>query len=126
MRARQSTSWRAFLSQHQHQLLVCDFFTVEMLRLKTLYVLFFIEVGTRRIHTECWVRSIREECLDHLLILNERHLEHVHLRYYNRARPHQGIGQQVPESANDQPGKGSVQRRDILGGLLHDYHCDAV
>jgi hypothetical protein len=38
------------LSQHQHQLLGCDFFTVETLRLLTLYVLFFIEIGTRQIH----------------------------------------------------------------------------
>jgi hypothetical protein len=38
------------LSQHQQQLLACDFFTVETLRLKTFYVLFFIEIGTRRMH----------------------------------------------------------------------------
>jgi putative transposase len=40
------------------------------------------------------VRSVREECLDHLLILNERHLEHMlreYSQYYNRARPHQGL-----------------------------------
>jgi transposase InsO family protein len=48
-RARRST-WRAFLRQHHQQLLACDFFTVETLRLQTLYVLFFIEIGTRRIH----------------------------------------------------------------------------
>ena len=142
LRARQSSTWRAFLRQHQQQLLACDFFTVETLRLKTLYVLFFIEIGTRRIHlvgctihptatwvtqqarqlvwklqeegrvmrfllhdrdakfpasfdavfaserieviltpyrapnanayAERWVRSVREECLDHLLILNEQ------------------------------------------------------
>ena len=80
-------------------------------------------------HAERWVRSVREECLDHLLIINERHLEHVlqeFSQYYNQARPHQGIDQQSPESANDQSGKGPVQRRDILGGLLHDYFRDAA
>jgi putative transposase len=49
-RARQSSTWRAFLRQHRYQLLACDFFTVETLRLKTLYVLFFIEIGTRRMY----------------------------------------------------------------------------
>lgn len=49
VRARHST-WHAFLRRHQHQLLVCDFFTVETVRLQTLYVFFFIELGTRRIH----------------------------------------------------------------------------
>jgi putative transposase len=198
-RTRQSSTWRAFLRQHQRQLLACDFFTVETLRLQTLYVLFFIEVGTRCVHltgctakptaqwvtqqarqllwklqeegrvirflvhdrdakfpaafdvafasegiksiltpyqapnanayAERWVRSVREECLDHLLIINEHHLNHVlteYNRYYNCARPHQGIEQQIPESANDQPGQGPVQRREVLGGLLHDYYREAA
>ncbi len=47
---RPKSTWRAFLRHYQHQMLVCDFFTVEMLRLKTVYVLFFIELGTRRVH----------------------------------------------------------------------------
>jgi putative transposase len=183
------------LSQHQQQLLACDFFTVETLTLQTLYGLFFIEIGTRRIHlagctihptaawvtqqarqlvwklqkegkgmrfllhdrdakfstsfdtvfaaedieviltpyrapnanayAERWIRSMREECLDHLLIFNERHLDHVlreYSQYYNHARPHQGIGQEIPESAKDHPGEGPVQRRDVLGGLIHDYY----
>ena len=49
-RAQKSSTWRAFLRQHQQQLLACDFFTVETLTLQTLYVLFFIEIGTLRIH----------------------------------------------------------------------------
>ena len=49
-RTRQSSTWRAFLRQHQQQLLACDFFTVETLRLQTRSVLFFIEIGTRKIH----------------------------------------------------------------------------
>ena len=68
-------------------------------------------------YAERWVRSVREECVDHVLILNERHLHHVlreYSRYYNRARHHQGLGQQIPESASSQLGKGPVQRRDIL------------
>ena len=36
------------MRQHQQQLLACDFFTVETVYLKALYVLFFIEIGTRR------------------------------------------------------------------------------
>jgi len=43
-------TWRAFLAQHREQILACDFFTVETLFLKTLHVLFFLEVGTRRVH----------------------------------------------------------------------------
>ena len=50
VRARQSSTWRAFLHQHQQQLLACDFFTAETVGLKTVYVLFFLEIGTRRIH----------------------------------------------------------------------------
>jgi putative transposase len=49
-RAWQSSTWRTFLRQHQQHLPACDFFTGETLRLKTVYVLFFIEIGTRRIH----------------------------------------------------------------------------
>ena len=40
-RERQPSTWRAFLRRHQDQLLACDFFTVETLCLKTVYVLFF-------------------------------------------------------------------------------------
>ena len=80
-------------------------------------------------YAERWVRSVREECLDHLLIINERHLDHVlseYSQYYNRARPHQGLRQQIPESPHHQPGHGVVQRRDILGGLIHDYYREAA
>ena len=49
-RGRRGSTWRSFLRRHQDQILACDFFTVETLLLKTLYVLFFIELGTRRVH----------------------------------------------------------------------------
>ena len=40
------SSWRAFLNHYRHQMLACDFFTVETVILRTLYVLFFIGLGT--------------------------------------------------------------------------------
>src|SRR5437868_912413 len=46
---RAGSSWRAFLRAHAAGVLACDFFTVETLRLQTLYVLFFIELQTRRV-----------------------------------------------------------------------------
>jgi len=47
---RSSSSWRKFLRHYKDQILACDFFTVETIGLKTIYVLFFIELGTRRLH----------------------------------------------------------------------------
>jgi putative transposase len=50
---------------------------------------------------ERFLRSVRQECLDHLLILHERQLQRVlnaYVRYFNQARPHQGIHQQIPEA----------------------------
>src|SRR5260221_463363 len=44
------SSWRTFLSHYRAQMLACDFFTVETIGLQTLYVLFFIELGSRRVH----------------------------------------------------------------------------
>jgi putative transposase len=78
---------------------------------------------------ERWVRSVREECLDHLLIINEQHLHCVlreYIQYDNQARPHQGLRQQISESPHHQPGHGVVQRREVLGGLLHDYFREAA
>jgi putative transposase len=193
-----ATTWRRFLSQHKDQLLACDFFTVETLCLKTVYVLFFLEVGTRRVHVagctthptaawvtqqarhlswqiqegrlparflihdrdakfaasfdtvfaaegvevvrtpyrapranayaERWIRSVRRECLDHLLILSEAHLRRVltaYVAHYNQARPHQGLGQQTPVPQDRQAWRGPVRRRDVLGGLLHEYYREA-
>ena len=78
---------------------------------------------------ERWVRSIREECLDKILILGERHLRRVlteYVNYYNHARPHQGIGQQCPIRFQSLARAGPIERRDILGGVLHDYYRRAA
>jgi putative transposase len=178
-RKQHSSSWRKLFKHYKEQILACDFFTVETIWLQTVYVLFFIEIATRRIHlagctqhptsawvtqqarqlswllaenaapkrflihdrdtkfavsfdqvfmaqgmhvihtprqapnanafAERWVRSVREECLDRLLIVNEQHLRRVmmdYVRYYNTARPHQGIGQQIPIPSNNSTGIG--------------------
>jgi transposase InsO family protein len=76
-------------------------------------------------YAERWIRSARQECLDHILILNERHLHHVlkeYVAFYNVSRPHQGINQQTPIPRIEPNGTGVVVRRDVLGGIVHDYY----
>ncbi len=78
---------------------------------------------------EHWVRSVREECLDHLLILGERHLHCVlkeYCAYFNQARPHQGIEQRIPAGDKGAGGEGPVRCRDVLGGIIHDYYRAAA
>ena len=190
-----SIGWRHLMRHYKQQLLACDFFTVETVWLQTLYVLFFIELGTRRVHlagvtvhpdgwwvaqqarqmvwtleeegadkrvlihdndskfttpfdlvfqseglhvihtpfqapnansvAERWVRSVREECLDHLLRLNQAHLRRVlntFIDYYNTARPHQALAQQAPIPRPLVRNSGPVQRRELLGGIIGDYY----
>jgi putative transposase len=176
-------------------MLACDFFTVETPSLRHFYVLFFIELESRRIHlagctanpTAAWVtqqarnlsftglfdrmrflihdrdskfsaafdevfrsegiqvihtpvrapqanayaerfvRTIRAECLDWLLIVGRRHLERVlriYIAHYDRERPHRALALHPPEPATgvSRPKTGKIERRDLLGGLIHEYH----
>jgi putative transposase len=76
-------------------------------------------------YAERWVRSVREECLDQLIVVNEAHLKAVLREYehfFNTARPHQGIGQKIPDPPPESSISGKVKRRDLLGGVLHDYY----
>ena len=197
-RQRRST-WRQFVRQHRAQILACDFFVVETAWLRTVNVLFFIELGTRRAHlagctahptaawvsqqarhlswtlqdssqsfrfsirdrdtkfcpsfdavfkaedlevvrkpyrspranaiAERWIRTVRQECLDHLFILSERHLARVlraYVAFYNKRRPHQGLDQQCPVPFDPLSDRGRIVRRDVLGGLIHDYERQAA
>ncbi len=81
---------------------------------------------------ERFIGSVRHECLDHLLILQEKQLHRVlraYIQYFNQARPHQGIKQQIPErktgSALPDLEGGKVLSLPILGGLHHDYRRSA-
>ena len=197
---RSRTGWYEFLSIQAKTILACDFFTVETLFLKRIYVLFFIEVATRRVHlagctanpngewvtqqarnlfvgqelpelnflirdrdskfsgpfdeifrtegfrvvktpyrapranafAERWVKTARNECLDHLFILGPRHLRHVmqvFVEHYNRQRPHRSLHQEPPLPDEPRAGSGAdpgIKRRDRLGGLLHEYYAEAA
>jgi putative transposase len=73
---------------------------------------------------ERWVRTVRQECLDHLLVASRRQLEPVlcdYVRHYNQARPHRGLHLDVPEPSSRAGQAGTVRRRDVLGGIIHEY-----
>jgi putative transposase len=87
-------------------------------------------------HIERWVGSIRRECLDRLLILGRRQLEHVlraYVRHYNEHRPHRPLDLQAPDpdtapSMRRHPARSTtaIRRRDLLGGLIHEYEAAAA
>ena len=84
---------------------------------------------TANAYAERWVRSVRAECLDHVLIVNEAHLRHVlagYVAHDNRARPHRGLDQQTPIPHVPGEPRGAVRRRDVLGGLIHEYDREAA
>ena len=73
---------------------------------------------------ERWIRTVKEECLDHILILSTNHLKRVlieYSNYYNSSRPHQGIEQKTP-ILQQFPSEGIIHRRKILGGIINDYY----
>ena len=200
---RAPTTWRSFLRRQAAGILACDFFTVDTVFLRRLYVLFVIELGSRRVHlagvtahptgpwvaqqarnllldlgdraavfrflirdrdtkftrafddvwgstgvqiictpirapnanavAERWVGTIRQECLDHLLIVGRPHLVRVlrgYAEHYNQHRPHRslGLGTPIPSVRGDPasaPALAHLRRREILGGLIHEYEWAA-
>lgn len=197
-------TWREFVRVHRRSLLAVDFFTVETIWLQRLYVMFFIELGSRRVHlagctpnpTAAWVtqqarhmtwnladgdkpfrfvirdrdqkftdsfdnvfrgigveiirtpfrapqangtaerfvRTVRSECLDWLLILDQRHLERAvatFIAHYNGHRPHRALALRPPHATGQLPSPASltdgscVRRRDRLGGVIHEYSVAA-
>ena len=78
---------------------------------------------------ERWVRSVRGECLDKLIILNERHLRRVlteYIAYYNTRRPHQGLDQDSPLGLKSVSTEGPIRYRNVLGGIIRDYYREAA
>jgi putative transposase len=193
-------TWREFVRAHRRSMLAVDFFTVETIWLQRLYVLFIIELGSRRVHiagctpnpTAAWVtqqarqltwtlaegpgvfrflirdrdqkftdsfdevfrgagietirtpfrapqangvaerfvRTIRSECLDWVLILDQPHLEwilSVFAEHYDGHRPHRALALTPPHPTRSafvpmmESSEARVQRRDRLGGVIHEY-----
>jgi len=197
---RDGPTWTEFLRSQAEAIWACDFFTVETAWLRTLYVLFFIELGSRRVHlagatthpdsawvtqqarnlavagelenvrylvrdrdskftrsfdevlatedvttirtpirspranavAERFVRTVRAECTDRVLVLTRGQLDRLLRRYvghYNTQRPHRGVGLATPITgprAAQVPSPAAVRRRDVLGGLIHEYHARAA
>jgi putative transposase len=77
---------------------------------------------------ERWVRTVRADCLDRILIIGRRHLEHVlrvYRRHYNEHRPHRAL-QLLPPNARDPTpptAPTDLRRSDLLGGLIHEYEA---
>jgi putative transposase len=82
---------------------------------------------------ERWVGTVRRECLDQLLIVGSRQLVGVlrgYVDHYNRRRPHRslGLGTPTPSGSGEAaraPALSQLRRRDILGGLIHEYEWAA-
>ena len=84
-------------------------------------------------YAERWIRTVRAECLDWLLITGRGHLEQVlriYVEHYNGYRPHRALGLESPDAPTGQvvlsDSQRRVLRRDRLGGLLHEYHRQAA
>jgi putative transposase len=83
-------------------------------------------------YAERWVRTVRSECLDWLLIFSRRQLERVlrtYVDHYSRRRPHRALDLDAPDPVEPVPfppaRPRTVRRRDRLGGLLHEYDLGA-
>ena len=198
---RSQLSWKQFLAAHAETLVAADFFSLDTIFFKRLYVLIYVHLATRRVllasctaapnhdwvtqqvrnlcwkleevgiglrfvihdrdrkfapqadrvfrsagapviatplmapranaYAERWIGSCRRECLDRILILNQRHLEAVlgeYCLHFNQERPHRSLGLRPPASRGDPIPQisGRVERRTRLGGLLSECYCEAV
>ncbi|WP_323178694.1 integrase core domain-containing protein [Streptomyces sp. NBC_01381] len=78
-------------------------------------------------YIERWIGGCRRELLDRTLIINERHLRNVLATYethFNTHRPHRALQQAAPLRPLPDPvgPDGKVIRRDLLGGVIHEYN----
>jgi putative transposase len=91
-----------------------------------------IQAPNANAFAERWIRTVRQECLDWMLIWGRRHLERVlneYVRHYNDERPHRSLELRPPRAINETSvvrvgavAAAVVRRRDRLGGLVHEYY----
>ena len=133
-----SQGWKTFLRNHADGIASMDLFVVPNLSFRLLYGLLILSHGRRQIlwlgvtapqspwqngHTERLIGSIRQECLDHVVVFGERHLRHVllsYMHYYNSARTHLSLNKDAPLPRAVQA-VGRILPTPILGGLHHHY-----
>ncbi|MCA9067669.1 MAG: integrase core domain-containing protein [Planctomycetaceae bacterium] len=76
-------------------------------------------------YVERFIQTIQQECLDHFVVLGEKHLNYLvseFVTHYHEERPHQGIGNELISGAAEQKGNDSkIVCRERLGGLLKHY-----
>jgi transposase InsO family protein len=87
-----------------------------------------VQTPNANAHAERWVRTLRADCLDRILIFGHRHLEHVlrsYHRHYNAHRPHRALRLRPPDGCEPTPQGATdrLRRRDLLGGLIHEYEA---
>jgi len=80
---------------------------------------------------ERWVRTVRDECLDHVLVFGRRHLEQMlrsYVAHFNAERPHRSLELAAPAGSPRSRGSPSadILRRDVVGGLIHEYYAAAA
>ena len=88
-----------------------------------------VQAPNANAYAERWIRTVRAECLDWLLVVGRRHLDQVlrvYVAHYNQHRPHRALGLEPPDPAAGfriiaEDHRARVQRQDLLGGLLHEY-----
>jgi transposase InsO family protein len=91
-----------------------------------------IQAPNANAYAERVIATIRAEVLDWTLILGRRHLDRTlrtYAEHYNRQRPHRAVGLVPPRADTGSPARVSprdVRRRDLLGGLIHEYHGPAA
>lgn len=81
-------------------------------------------------HAGTLAESIKEECLERMILLGELHLRRAgreYVSHYHGERNHQGLDNQLIESPREDPlTQGPVQRRERLGGILSYYYREAA